>query len=215
MLIFVPVNLPCTHITDKYGLRVGLLIGWTLQTIGIAMKTFLNRSFWYATVGQTIMAVGQPFTLNAPSKLSASWFPEDQRNMATMIMVNANVFGALLGFALPRVFVNPSYDPAKTYTQDEIDTFKTQVMLMCFAQGCFCILLEILIIFTFKDHSEWIAEENNNRLTEDSLLNGEYLAKELTFMESMKLLKGKNYWLATISSSITIALFYCIATIVG
>jgi len=58
MLFFVPMCLPSTYVLDKYGLRVGMLIGFFLQALGIIIKCFLNYSFWFALIGQTMVALG-------------------------------------------------------------------------------------------------------------------------------------------------------------
>jgi len=40
-------------------------------------------------------------------------------------------------------------------------------------------------------------------------------ASKLSFTEQMKLLPGLNFWLATISSSLTLSLFYTFSTVIG
>jgi hypothetical protein len=55
------------------------------------------------------MAVCQPFLFNAPSKLTGDWFSEKEGVFSTMAGVNANVFGCLLGFFLPKIFIKPAF----------------------------------------------------------------------------------------------------------
>jgi len=43
-------------------------------------------------VGQTLVALGQPFSMYAPAKTAATWFPENQRALA-------NTLGAVGEFA--------------------------------------------------------------------------------------------------------------------
>lgn len=38
---------------------------------------------------------------------------------------------------------------------------------------------------------------------------------EMSFSDQMKLLPGRNFWLATVSSSLTISLFYTFSTVIG
>ena len=52
------------------------------------------------------MAIGQPFMYNAPTKLTSNWFPKNERTLATMVGTQTNVFGVVLGFLFPRVFVD-------------------------------------------------------------------------------------------------------------
>ena len=43
-----------------------------------------HLAFIVAMIGQVCTAIGQPFFLYSPTKLSASWFSEQQRAIATM-----------------------------------------------------------------------------------------------------------------------------------
>jgi len=56
------------------------------------------------------MAIVQPFLYNAPSKLTNDWFGEKEGNLSTMAAVNANIFGCLLGFFIPKMFIRPEFD---------------------------------------------------------------------------------------------------------
>lgn len=66
------------------------------------------------------MAVMQPFIYNCPAKLSGNWFPHQQHTLSTMLAVNANILGVLMGFLVPKLVVS-NYDPEITYTGAEID----------------------------------------------------------------------------------------------
>ena len=58
MVLFLPVNFPSVIALDKGGLKLGVLIGISFTTIGLALRTFINHSFTWVLVGQTLMAVG-------------------------------------------------------------------------------------------------------------------------------------------------------------
>lgn len=75
-LFYVPMNFPASIVLDKCGLRVGLILGFGLAAIGLWVKTLVNVSFWYVVAGQTMMAIAQPFTLNAPTKVAGEWFSQ-------------------------------------------------------------------------------------------------------------------------------------------
>jgi fucose permease len=76
-LWFIPMNFPSTYVLDKYGLKVGVMLGFAIQVCGFWVRCFVNKSFWFVLVGQTISAIGQPFTYNAPAKLTSNWFNEN------------------------------------------------------------------------------------------------------------------------------------------
>jgi FLVCR family feline leukemia virus subgroup C receptor-related protein len=104
MLAFIPVNFPSVAVLDSYGLRAGVGVGMALTTIGLWLRCLMGESFTYAIVGQTVMAIGQPFLYNAPTKISSEWFPEGERIRATAIGAYANIFGVALGCFVPALF---------------------------------------------------------------------------------------------------------------
>jgi hypothetical protein len=50
------------------------MIGILLTTAGSWVRLGALDSFWYILVGNTLAAIGQPFLLNSPAKLAATWF---------------------------------------------------------------------------------------------------------------------------------------------
>jgi hypothetical protein len=52
-----------------------------------------------------VIAIGQPFIYNLPTKLSAVWFPKEERVASTMMGVNMSIAGAVFGFYLPEIIV--------------------------------------------------------------------------------------------------------------
>ena len=118
MIIYLPVVFPCNYIVDTYGLRVGvlstkILIGATLTTLGSWVRVGAYNNFWCILLGYTLAGIGQPFLLNSPGKLAATWFrPEmvrdTQRTIATTIGAMANVIGMSIGFVFPAVLVHSS-----------------------------------------------------------------------------------------------------------
>jgi MFS family permease len=111
MIFYLLMNFPASYILDRYGLRFGLIIGFFIQAVGICFRCFINQEFKWVIFGQTLIALGQPFTYNAPAKLSSEWFQPKHRTTATMVAVNANIIGNLLGFYLPPLFIKPAFNP--------------------------------------------------------------------------------------------------------
>ena len=56
-LFFFPFNFPSVVATEKYGLRVGVLLGIGLTTLGQILKCFINFSFAFVIIGQTLAAI--------------------------------------------------------------------------------------------------------------------------------------------------------------
>lgn len=58
MALYLPVNFPSVYVVEKYGLRVGVLIGTALTTLGIWVRCLINVNFNTLLVGQIIIACG-------------------------------------------------------------------------------------------------------------------------------------------------------------
>jgi len=48
-----------------------------LTIVGLWTRTFAGESFYYIFAGQAIGALGAPFILNTPQKISAVWYPAE------------------------------------------------------------------------------------------------------------------------------------------
>ena len=107
LALYLPVNFPSVYVVDKYGLRMGTIFGIVLSTVGLWVRCFVNQNFYTLLVGQILMGIGQPFLYNAPALVTTNWFPQKERSVATMVGTQMNVFGVLLGFLLPMIFIDP------------------------------------------------------------------------------------------------------------
>jgi MFS family permease len=123
MVMFLPMYWPVVLVTDKYGLRTTLLIGICGTAFGCVLRVLVNIGFYWAMIGQFFMASAQIFIYNSPAKLTTNWFPENERSMATMVGTSSNIFGVLLGFALPAIFIS-NYNADKDYTEEETQAYQ-------------------------------------------------------------------------------------------
>lgn len=105
MIMFAPVNFFATWYTDTRGMRPTLIIGVALQCVGFWIRTLANTSFSTVVIGQSIIAIGQPFIYNLSAEISAVWFPKNERVISTTIAVNMAIVGCIAGFFLPIVMV--------------------------------------------------------------------------------------------------------------
>jgi len=62
-------------------------------------------SIWVVGFAQTLIALAGPIVMAAPPKLSARWFPANERTIATAISVCANNVGSGIGYVLPPYLV--------------------------------------------------------------------------------------------------------------
>ena len=105
--VFIVFTFPSNYAIDIYGCRKAVLLGTFLTALGMGIKCFINQSFYICIAGQVFAAIGQPFLVNAPTKLAAVWFGPNERVIAVTIAVAAQALGAAVGFVFPSIFVSP------------------------------------------------------------------------------------------------------------
>jgi cyanate permease len=100
MVIFILFSIPASWIIDTYGLRVGVGIGALLTGIFGISRGFAGTNFNLVLVSQIGIAIGQPFLLNAITKLSARWFPIQERAIASGLGTLSMYIGILCGMII-------------------------------------------------------------------------------------------------------------------
>ena len=96
MIVYIPITFVSAWVLDKYDFRIGAGIGALLAGIFGLLRFFAFNNYALVLVFQIGIAVGQPFILNAVTKLSANWFPEEERTLATGLAMLAQFLGIAL-----------------------------------------------------------------------------------------------------------------------
>jgi MFS family permease len=100
MIVYVVVSIPASWIIDKYGIRIGVGIGAVFTGIFGLLRGFAGIDYNILLIAQIGIAVGQPFILNAITKLSARWFPIEERATAAGLGTLAMYIGILAGMII-------------------------------------------------------------------------------------------------------------------
>jgi len=100
MLVYLVVSVPASWVIDKYGIRLGIGIGAVLTGGFGMMRGFAGTDYTILLIAQIGVAVGQPFLLNALTKLAARWFPIEERATASGLGSLAIYLGVLMGMLL-------------------------------------------------------------------------------------------------------------------
>lgn len=74
MICYIFINFPSNWVLDVKGIKKGIITGSVFTAIGTGIRCFVNYSFEYVIIGQFLCAIGQPFILNAPTKIATRWF---------------------------------------------------------------------------------------------------------------------------------------------
>lgn len=129
MIVFIFVSIPASWVIDTYGFRVGVGIGAVLTGVFGLLRGLGGQSYTLVLIAQIGIAVGQPFILNALTKVAARWFPLPERATATGLGSLAMYLGIVLGMALTPVLV-----------------LRTGIVSMLTAYGVVALLVGILFL---------------------------------------------------------------------
>jgi MFS family permease len=99
MIVYLFVSIPASYIIDTWGIRIGIGIGAALMGIFGFMKGFYGASYNMVLIAQIGLAVGQPFVMNAVTKVGVRWFPLHERATQAGISVLAQFVGIIIAMA--------------------------------------------------------------------------------------------------------------------
>jgi MFS family permease len=108
MIVYVVVSIPASWIIDKYGIRIGVGIGAVFTGVFGLLRGFAGPDYNILLIAQIGIAVGQPFILNAITKLSARWFPMEERATAAGLGTLAMYIGILAGMTVTPYLISGS-----------------------------------------------------------------------------------------------------------
>ena len=75
MIVYIVVSIPASWLIDTYGIRVAVGIGAALTGVFGLLRGLLAPNYSLVLIAQIGIAIGQPFILNAVTKVAARWFP--------------------------------------------------------------------------------------------------------------------------------------------
>ena len=125
VVVFLGANVVATAcepiVLSRLGLRRTVLLGALLLMVGSMVKSGglppiiesnleKGKGEWRVYVGFFLVGLSQPLYQCTPALLSASWFPERERTMATGVALNANQLGIGFAFIFGTLLVATSDD---------------------------------------------------------------------------------------------------------
>jgi Major Facilitator Superfamily len=125
VVIFLTANVAATAcepiILSRLGLRRTVLFGALLLMMGSIVKSGgmppiiesslpKGKGVWRVYIGFFLVGLSQPLYQCTPALLSASWFPEEERTMATSVALNSNQIGIGFAFIFGTLLVASSDD---------------------------------------------------------------------------------------------------------
>ncbi len=83
MIVYIVVSIPASWTIDTYGFRIAVGIGAVLTGVFGLTRGLAGDNYTLVLISQIGIAVGQPFILNALTKVAARWFPIQERATAS------------------------------------------------------------------------------------------------------------------------------------
>jgi MFS family permease len=135
MIVYIVVSIPASWIIDKYGIKIGVGIGAIFTGVFGLVRGFAGHDYNWLLIAQIGIAIGQPFILNAITKLAARWFPMEERATAAGLGTLAMYLGILLGMTLTPYLIIGSGIGGMLYIYGIISILTTVVFLILIKEG--------------------------------------------------------------------------------
>jgi MFS family permease len=100
MIAFIPLSIPVSWAIDTWGFRPAVSIGVALMGVFGIVRGLAGANYSLVLAATAGIAMGQPFLLNAWTKLPALWFSPEERATAVGLVTLANLVGTALGMVL-------------------------------------------------------------------------------------------------------------------
>jgi MFS family permease len=97
MIVYIIVSIPASWVIDTYGFRIAVSIGAILTGVFGLTRGLVGDNYTLVLISQIGIAIGQPFILNALTKVAARWFPILERATASGLGSLAMYLGIVIG----------------------------------------------------------------------------------------------------------------------
>ena len=135
MIVFIIVSIPASWIIDTFGIRIGVGTGAVLTGVFGLIRGFAGTNYTVLLVAQIGIAVGQPFLLNAITKLAARWFPIAERATASGLGTLSMYLGILAGMIVTPYLVIGNGIESMLYMFGLTSSFTAAIFLIFAKEG--------------------------------------------------------------------------------
>ncbi len=133
MIIYLPVAIPAAWAIDHFGFKKAVGFGAALMAVFGLLRAFFPTNYSMALISAIGISIGQPFLLNAFTKMATLWFPQKQRATITGLLFLSLFLGIGLG---------------ETLSPTLVQNFKFQGMQMIY--GVTTLIMVIIFLFFTK-----------------------------------------------------------------
>jgi MFS family permease len=100
MITFLFLSFPASWAIDTYGFRKAVSFGAVLMAVFGIVRGLAGANYGLVLAATIGIAIGQPFLMNAWTKVPANWFAINERATAVGLVTLANLVGTALGMLL-------------------------------------------------------------------------------------------------------------------
>jgi MFS family permease len=100
MITYLFLSFPASWVIDTYGFRKAVSIGAVLMAVFAILRGLAGANYMLVLLASIGIAIGQPFLMNAWTKVPANWFAFDERATAVGLVTLANLLGTAFGMLL-------------------------------------------------------------------------------------------------------------------
>jgi len=106
MIVFIPLSLPAAWVIDMRGFRLAVGFGVVMIAVFGVARGLAGTNYTLVLLSTIAIAIGQPFLLDAWTKVPANWFAPDQRATAVGLVTLASMLGVALGMVLTPILAD-------------------------------------------------------------------------------------------------------------
>ncbi|KAF6034290.1 shk-1 [Bugula neritina] len=202
-LVYIVAAFPILYVIEKYGLRLALLLTFLCAVVGnIAwVLGVYTNTYWVVAVGSPLVGVGMCSILTAPSLLSLTWFPVNERNTATGCASIAVYVGVGLGFiAGPNIVgtvvtVHDLDNATITHSEDYLADIRNGVRNTMYCDCALAVLSCLLVFIHFPNKPPLPPTQSQ-------------AAPRVNYWDGVKhVLKSKQFYILNMAFNICVGIF--------
>lgn len=105
MIVFIVMAVPASWAIDTYGLRIGVGVGAAFTGVFALMRGIFADDYTMVVIATFGLAIGQPFVMNAVTKVGARWFAVTERATAASVPSLAQFIGIITAMVVTPILV--------------------------------------------------------------------------------------------------------------
>lgn len=188
MIVYIFMSIPASWLIDTYGFHISVGIGSVLTGVFGLLRGLFPYNYTWVLIFQIGIAVGQPFIVNAVTKVAARWFPLKERGTASGLSWLAGYLGLIIGLVLTPYLIMDN---------------NIQKMLLYY--GIISLISAILFIIFAKEHPrapQCYPDEEERSLVFDGLkqmlVRKDFIYLMIIFFIGLGVFNGLSTWIENI-----------------